>query len=284
MRYIRQRDIRVVKICAVVCSMLIASEASGHGLSPESESVCAIVHDPTRYDGHNVSVYGDFESDGIERVILSDRSCGKALTLQWEANPKGYDALRDALQGGMPGTLDKVIKARFTGVFRWQPDKTYGFVLSVEEISEVSRDLHARTPLQEFQDEQAEATKHMVNVCSLIKNPPIYDEQTVLLEVTYRPSAHKQYLTDMDCPEIQLNLHDDHGHAILKSARPQLTSLAKRDNKQSIEVVFRGIFHLIPDLKCVTPVCARFELDVRELISPSETTVDSNGKTDGRTP
>ena len=245
--------------------------------TPEDVSVCAIVQDPAQYNGHAVSVYGDFESDGIERVILSDRLCNKALTLQFVPTPSGYDELMKALRGGLPGTLDKVVKARFTGVFRWRSDKIPGFVLSVDEISQVSLDPDGRTPLREFQDEEAEAEKHLVNVCALTKNGMGYDGHTILVEGTYRLDIHKAILTDRACPGSQLILREDPGHTTLMAARSQLESVAKTNKEQSIEVVFRGIFRLVADPKCATPLCGRYELEIEELVTVHET----RGKSDG---
>ncbi len=239
--------------------------------APENVTVCAISKNPAQYDGRAVSVYGDFESDGIERVILSDRSCNKALALQLVPTPKGYDNLTKALQGGLPGTLDKVVKARFTGAFQWRPDKTPSFVLSVDEITQVSLDPHERTLLQEFQEEESNADNKLVNVCALTNNGMRYDGHSILVEGTFPLDAHNAILTNPACPRSQLILQEEPRSNRLRAARSQLESIAKKNKQRSIDVTLRGTFHLAADPKCGTPVCARYELEVEELVNVHET-------------
>jgi hypothetical protein len=67
-----------------------------------------------------ISVSGQYRSDGVEREGLFDSSCKDiGIGLVIPANAEGKEKLQDALRGGAPGTLDKVIMGIFVGVFHW---------------------------------------------------------------------------------------------------------------------------------------------------------------------
>ncbi len=90
---------------------------------PKAVTICELNADPTSFDGKLVVFKAEFESDGIERSLLIDKSCpDKTGPLPYvpDGSP-GAKAFNDAIWIGQPGTLDKRITAKFTGIFHYIP-------------------------------------------------------------------------------------------------------------------------------------------------------------------
>jgi hypothetical protein len=105
--------------------------------TPTKVALCAVARNPVQYDGKLISMIAQYDSDGFEHEGLSDPACkdtGLALLVPRDA--KGMADLQSALLGGLPGTLDKIITATFTGVFRWEPKKTPFGLLNVKEMKD----------------------------------------------------------------------------------------------------------------------------------------------------
>jgi hypothetical protein len=87
-------------------------------MEPMKTTVCAISAHPARFAGKKVVLSAELNSDGIERVTLTDKNCedvGIAIeTSDHFIDEATFDA---ALSSGHPGTLDKTISGTFVGIF-----------------------------------------------------------------------------------------------------------------------------------------------------------------------
>ncbi|WP_263368460.1 hypothetical protein [Edaphobacter bradus] len=107
--------------------------------TPIETTVCAVSSEPSKFEGRLLEIRAQFESDGIERSVLTDKDCinfGIA-----PLSPKRYvgeSALTKALSKGHPGTLDKTIIGTFIGKFSWHPDQIPNRTLSLQEVRNVS--------------------------------------------------------------------------------------------------------------------------------------------------
>lgn len=106
---------------------------------PIAVTICELSANPTNFDGKLVIFKAGFESDGIERSLLIDKSCpDKTGPLPYvpDGSP-GAKAFDDAIWIGVPITLDRTITATFTGVFH--------YVSKPEMCNFVSKDVCRRT-------------------------------------------------------------------------------------------------------------------------------------------
>ncbi len=107
-----------------------------------STTVCEIVEDPLRFVGKRVRFSARFDSDGNERSVLTDPSCGRGIEPfvpdEVEQHPD-IEALDRALGQGMPGTIDKRTVATFTGrfVLRDSYSSRLRFVLNIERVDDL---------------------------------------------------------------------------------------------------------------------------------------------------
>ena len=104
-------------------------------------TVCEIVEDPLRFVGKRVRFSARFDSDGIERSVLTDPSCGRGIEPfvpdEVEQHPD-IDAFDRALDQGMRGTIDKRIVATFTGRFVVRDSHSrLRFVLNIERVDDL---------------------------------------------------------------------------------------------------------------------------------------------------
>ena len=111
-----------------------------------STTICEIVEDPLRFVGNRVRFSARFDSDGIERSVLTDASCGRGIEPfvpdEIERHPD-IEALDRALRQGMRGTMDKRIVATFTGrfVLRDSYSSHSRYVLNIERIDDLKATL-----------------------------------------------------------------------------------------------------------------------------------------------
>jgi hypothetical protein len=105
-------------------------------------TVCEIVEDPLRFVGKRVGFSARFDSDGIERSVLTDLSCGRGIEPfvpdEVEQHPD-IEAFDRALGQGMRATIGKRIVATFSGrfVLRDSYSSRLRFVLNIERIDDL---------------------------------------------------------------------------------------------------------------------------------------------------
>jgi hypothetical protein len=122
------------------CGFVIAGKCFAQRLvKPIKTTVCEISVNPTRSAGKTVVFVSRFESDGMERSVLTDSTCmDVGLSVSTPEHFKGEDELKKALSVGRPGTLDKTITGTFTGRFLWRPRKNPKRVLTLTEVRDLS--------------------------------------------------------------------------------------------------------------------------------------------------
>jgi hypothetical protein len=122
----------------MVAGYFPAYAANGVG-KPMEATVCSISDDPTHFAGKNVVVSGQLESDGIERVVLTDKDCDRyGIAISTPEHFAGEESFIKAFSVGHPGTLDKTITGTFIGKFRWQPGKVPKRILVLQEARGVT--------------------------------------------------------------------------------------------------------------------------------------------------
>ena len=106
---------------------------------PIRATVCEISTSPNRFAGKKIMVSGRFESDGIERSVITDDSCSDSgISVSTPTHFIGEDKLKEALMVGKPGTLDKIIIGTFLGTFRWDPKGDPKRIIVVSEVRNLS--------------------------------------------------------------------------------------------------------------------------------------------------
>lgn len=92
-----------------------------------STSVCALYMEPERFANKVVTFEAQYITDRFLEILV-DRKCGDsgAVVPFGHFSPDvGREFVR-ALGRGCPGTNDKVVRAVWTGTFRWDPNSTPG--------------------------------------------------------------------------------------------------------------------------------------------------------------
>ena len=112
-----------------------------HSSEVVNTKVCEIVEDALQFVDKRVRFSARFDSDGIERSVLTDPSCGRGIEPfvpdEVEQHPD-IEALDRALDQGMRGTIDKRIVATFTGRFVVRDsDLGLRFVLHIEQVDDL---------------------------------------------------------------------------------------------------------------------------------------------------
>jgi len=110
--------------------------------SPLETTLCEVVGNSQRFDGRKVRFFAKFQSDGIERSVLTDSKCSRGIIPfvpdEVEMHPD-IQAFDRALEQGARGTMDKRIVATFTGRFvrKTQPPSGFRFILEIERIDDL---------------------------------------------------------------------------------------------------------------------------------------------------
>jgi hypothetical protein len=137
LRVHRMKSFLLVGICGLsLTNSFINGQERKAALEP---TVCSIAATPGRFDGKIVSVFGQIESDGIERTVLTDSGCvNLGIAISAPAHFKGEAEFTKALDTGHPGTLDKKITGTFVGKFVWKPREVPKRILELKEVRNLS--------------------------------------------------------------------------------------------------------------------------------------------------
>jgi hypothetical protein len=90
-----------------------------------------------------VTLDAEVSSDGMHWTLLLDpaSTCGRGIALSWDdgAPPQGSDRVNVAIWEPWPGTSNKKIRARFTGILRNQErdDGLFPYVFVVSRIDDL---------------------------------------------------------------------------------------------------------------------------------------------------
>ena len=126
----------LIGIGIVACSLQSLAETGSRTIAA---TVCAICADPKTFAGRVVSVSGEYNSDGIERAVVTDPRCYDVGIAIW--TPRHFNGEAEflkALQQGHPGTLDKKVTGTFVGRFIWHPHDVPKRILELTEVRGLS--------------------------------------------------------------------------------------------------------------------------------------------------
>lgn len=108
-------------ILALLIPVILVSGCRGSTRDPLHVTFCDVVGRPTSYEGVLVSFHAHIESNGMDRSELSSPACSnQGLRFNvTDASGSLAPVARIMLSQGMPGTLDKVVEADFSGELHW---------------------------------------------------------------------------------------------------------------------------------------------------------------------
>ena len=128
---------------AIVCNFALTGSANAQQ-APLATNLCAVWASPSQFNGREIAVTVQFESDGVHTTSLFDRKCaGKGATPKFgrmRADDPGFQALKEALTIGGEGTGSlggKTITATFTGTFFFNPTPNVWAILEITKVSNV---------------------------------------------------------------------------------------------------------------------------------------------------
>lgn len=122
----------------MVLLIFVSLTSRADGRPPIKTTVCEISAHPERFAGKRVALFAQLNSDGIERVTLTDETCEDVgIAVVAPDHFVGEAAFIAALRTGHPGTLDKTISGAFIGIFHWQPDKIPKRILVLKEAKSI---------------------------------------------------------------------------------------------------------------------------------------------------
>ena len=105
-------------------------------------TICEVAMHPDDFLRRTISFDEIVESDGIERTVLideQDQSCDRGIVPLGDSKNRqsiaAWKTLRDALATGNPGTLDKRISGRFTGVLSLGKPEDFGHSKGTEVLT-----------------------------------------------------------------------------------------------------------------------------------------------------
>jgi hypothetical protein len=118
----------------IACSL---PSLAGAGSRAIKATVCAICADPKTFTGRVVSISGEYESDGIEREVVTDPEChDMGIAIMTPRHFKGEAEFFESVQQGSP--LDKKVTGTFIGRFIWHPQVVPKRILELTEVRNFS--------------------------------------------------------------------------------------------------------------------------------------------------
>jgi hypothetical protein len=104
-------------------------------------------------------------------------------------------------------------------------------------------------------------------LCTVLADAAKYDGKEIVVRGLYRMVIHGSILMDRACSKTDVNLRQAPGYKADKQALSVLRALTKKDQFQPVDVVYRGTFRVAHQEQCFGEICARYEIEIMELIS-----------------
>jgi hypothetical protein len=134
-------EVRAITNLSVSPIDFSASEAS-----PIPTTVEEIVNHPKEFAHKTVVFRSEYISDGMHGSMVFDcgsKGVGSGIRIQRTTGAKGEETLDQALQHGYPGTMDKTIRAEWTGRLAWFPSLASGFYeVQITAIRDLTFSVH----------------------------------------------------------------------------------------------------------------------------------------------
>jgi len=108
------------QIATVLIVLLAAVASSARATEHPAENVdlCSVVRTPAKYSHHRISFDADVLADGHHGSVLIAPGCEGGILPDFANSEAAGDQYSKALFTGGPGTINKDIHGRFSGVFR----------------------------------------------------------------------------------------------------------------------------------------------------------------------
>jgi FlaG/FlaF family flagellin (archaellin) len=94
----------------------VVTQTSTDHKAADRVAFCDVVGRPTAFTGRQISFVASLASDGIHSAVLMDPSCKHGMNFDSSHAASAWKPVEDALFTGGPGTSDKTITARWTGM------------------------------------------------------------------------------------------------------------------------------------------------------------------------
>lgn len=124
---------------ALLIPAMLVSGCRGSTRAPLRAPFCDLVGRPTSYEGALVSFHAHIESNGMDRSGLSSPECpNQGLRFNVTGASGSFAPVARIMLGqGIPGTLDKVVEADFSGELHWHWAHPH-WVLYLKSVQNVS--------------------------------------------------------------------------------------------------------------------------------------------------
>jgi hypothetical protein len=109
-------------VSAVSLQLFIVAHSFAQTHPITTTTLCDIVRNPRSFDHKLVKFRAEYFGDGIEHVVLLDRSnCSLGIKPEFPDKLDGLEQLDNAIRTDHWGFEGKTISAVWVGTFRWRP-------------------------------------------------------------------------------------------------------------------------------------------------------------------
>jgi hypothetical protein len=109
-----------------------------------------------------------------------------------------------------------------------------------------------------------------VSICTIVKDAPKYDGQTILIKGLYQWQPHGAIMYGRGCLDVEVSLRNAKGFHADPSAVVTLKSLTSADEFAPVDVTVGGLFRVANSTQqCFGTFCAHYQIEAVELISAS---------------
>ena len=108
---------------------------------PIAISICEIVRNTAKFDGHRLVVQASLISNGIDRSVLSDDRCARVALLLVPAKRESDDSVRKLretlVNDGRSATDHRKVRGTFAGHFRVSAGPVKRYTFELESVKDV---------------------------------------------------------------------------------------------------------------------------------------------------
>ena len=120
-------------LLGLLSALPAAAQASKQPAVPIASTLCAVMKNPSAYNGKLLKIRASYVTDHIERSLLIDDSCGVSAVLPCLRDEAiGSDAFKDAANVCEPQHLKQTMVATFTGYFHFREKPEMCMILNKE--------------------------------------------------------------------------------------------------------------------------------------------------------
>jgi hypothetical protein len=125
-------------------------------------------------------------------------------------------------------------------------------------------------------DDRCASSVEAVPLCTVLSDAAKYDGQEITVRGLYRMVLHGSVLMSPACGKIYVNVRQASDYRANKHALGIMRSLTKKDQFQSVDIVFRGTFRVAPRGQCFGQNCLSYQLEDHELLCAEPPGPDAN--------